>query len=256
MTEKKLKILNSNEIARGTNVFHLSKPEGFEYEPGQTIDLTLLDPKEMDAEGPVRTFSLVSAPHEPELMFATRMRDTSFKRALKNAQPGMELAWDGPYGSFIMHRNAAKPAVFLAGGIGITPFMSMVKHADHQKLPHQIYLFHSNHTPEDSPFLSDLTEFEKQNPQFHYIPTMTDLDSEANSPSYEAKRNRRGLGGGSWSGERGFVDKPMIERHVSDLSTPIYYMAGPAGFVTAMRKMLVEAKVDEDSIRFEEFPGY
>ncbi|HET6400840.1 MAG TPA: FAD-dependent oxidoreductase [Candidatus Kapabacteria bacterium] len=243
MTDKTLKILSSKEIASGTNVFHLSKPEGFEYESGQTIDLTLIDPKDMDAEGPVRTFSLVSAPHEPELMFATRMRDSAFKRALKNAPPGMELAWDGPYGSFIMHRNASKPAVFLAGGIGITPFMSMVKHAGHKKLPHQIYLFHSNHTPEDSPFLADLTEFTKQNPNFHYIPTMTDLKD---SPKQA----------GAWAGERGFVDKSMIARHVNDLSTPVYYMAGPAGFVSAMRKMLVESKVDEDSIRFEEFPGY
>jgi ferredoxin-NADP reductase len=251
MPDKTLKILSSKEIASGTNVFHLSKPEGFEYESGQTIDLTLIDPKEMDAEGPVRTFSLVSAPHEPNLMFATRMRDTAFKRALKNAQPGMELAWDGPYGSFILHKNSAKPAVFLAGGIGITPFMSMVKNAGHKKLPHQIYLFHSNHTPDDSPFLADLAQFEKQNPNFHYIPTMTDLDSEANSPSF----SRRGPGGG-WSGERGFVDKSMIERHVNDLSAPIYYMAGPAGFVSAMRRMLVESKVDEDNIRFEEFPGY
>jgi len=240
MADKKLKILRSEAIAAGTSAFHLSKPDGFEYEPGQTIDLTLINPIEMDAEGPVRTFSLVSAPHERELMFATRMRDTSFKRALKNAPPGMELAWDGPYGSFIMHRNASKPAVFLAGGIGITPFMSMLKHATHAKLPHQIYLFHSNHTPEDSPFLTDLTEFAKQNPNVHYIPTMTNMNKSSRP----------------WDGERGFVDKKMIAQHVSDLSTPIYYTAGPAGFVTAMRKMLIEAKVDEDNIRFEEFPGY
>jgi ferredoxin-NADP reductase len=239
MPDKTLKILRSEEIARGTNAFHLSKPEGFEYESGQTIDLTLVDPKEMDAEGPVRTFSLVSAPHEPELIFATRMRDSAFKRALKNSTPGMELAWDGPYGSFIMHRNPAKPAVFLAGGIGVTPFMSMTKHAAHTKLPNQIYLFHSNHTPEDSPYLADLTEFAKQNPNVRYVPTMTDLEPQK-----------------AWSGERGVIDRNMISRHVTDLKTPIYYMAGPPGFVTAMRKMLVEANVDEDNIRFEEFPGY
>src|SRR5579863_8384494 len=116
MPDKTLKILRSEKIAEATNAFHLSKPEGFEYEPGQTIDLTLLDPKDMDAEGPVRTFSLVSAPHEPELMFATRMRDSAFKRVLRNAQPGMELAWDGPYGSFILHKNSSKAAVMLAGG--------------------------------------------------------------------------------------------------------------------------------------------
>lgn len=240
MSDKKLKILRHEEIAAGTQAFHLSKPEGFEYEPGQTIDLTLIDPKEMDAEGPIRTFSLVSAPHEPELMFATRMRDSAFKRTLKNAEPGMELAWDGPYGSFILHKNSAKSAVMLAGGIGITPFMSIVKHAAHDKLPHRIYLFHSNHTPEDAPFLANLKEFEKQNPNVRYIPTMTDMDQSSSE----------------WDGERGFIGRELIERHITDLSAPIYYLAGPAGFVTAMRGMLKSAGADEDSIRFEEFPGY
>ena len=238
--EKKLKLLSSEEIAAGTSEFHLSKPEGFEYESGQTIDLYLIDPKEMDAEGPVRTFSLVSAPYEPELTFATRMRDTAFKRILKNAEPGFEMKLDGPYGSFTLHKNSAKPAVFLAGGIGITPFISMSKTAAHDHLPHEIYLFHSNHTPEDAPFQNELTALEKANPKFHFIPSMSDM-AKSSKP---------------WDAERGFIDKSMIERHVSDLSTPIYYMAGPAGIVTAMRKMLVEAKVDEDNIRFEEFPGY
>ncbi len=247
MPDKKLKLLRSEEIASGTRAFHLSRPEGFNYESGQTIDLYLIDPPEMDAEGPVRTFSLVSAPHDPELMIATRIRDTAFKRALQHAEPGTEFAWDGPYGSFIMHKNPEKPAVFLAGGIGITPFMSMIKTAEHNKLPHEIYLFHSNHTPEDAPFQNELSKHAKKNPKFRFIPTMTDLE-----PPFLKKE---GVGGG-WNGERGIVDQNMIERHVSDLYTPIYYMAGPAGFVTAMRKMLVEAKVDEDNIRFEEFPGY
>ncbi len=240
MADKKLKILRSEEIASGTRAFHLSKPEGFEYESGQTIDLYLIDPKEMDAEGPIRTFSLVSAPHEAELEFATRMRDTAFKRILKNAEPGFELTWDGPYGSFLLHKNAAKPAVFLAGGIGITPFMSMIKNAEHNKLTHEIYLFHSNHTPEDAPFHKELSELAKKNPKFHFIPAMTNMDKSSSS----------------WNGERSSIDKNMIARYVSDLSAPIYYIAGPEGFVGAMRKMLVAANVDEDNIRFEEFPGY
>ena len=248
MPDKKLKLLRSEEIASGTRAFHLSRPEGFEYESGQTIDLYLIDPPEMDAEGPVRTFSLVSAPFEHELEFATRMRDTAFKRFLKQAEPGTELTWDGPYGSFLLHKNAERPAVFLAGGIGITPFMSMIKTAEHNKLGHEIYLFHSNHTPEDAPFQRELWEHTKKNPKFRFIPTMTDLKTPIIPKDEE--------GGGEWDGERGFVDQNMIERYVSDLYTPIYYMAGPAAFVTAMRKMLVEAKVDEDNIRFEEFPGY
>ncbi|HWF45297.1 MAG TPA: FAD-dependent oxidoreductase [Candidatus Kapabacteria bacterium] len=239
MEEKRLKLLGSEEIANGTRAFHLERPQGFNYESGQTIDLTLVDPTDLDDEGPVRTFSLVSAPHEHELMFATRMRDSAFKRTIGSAAAGAELAWDGPYGSFIMHKNASKPAVFLAGGIGITPFISMVKSATHQRLPHQIYLFHSNHTPEDSPFLDELIALDHSNPNFQYIPTMTDLTDAM-----------------KWEGERGIIGKDLLERHIGDLKAPIYYMAGPPGFVTAMRKMLVDSKTDEDNIRFEEFPGY
>src|ERR1019366_3135484 len=240
MSNKKLKLLGSEEIASGTSAFYLERPDGFEYESGQTIDLTLLNPKDMDDEGPVRTFSLGSAPHDPELMVATRMRNTAFKRALKNAEPGTEFTWDGPYGSFILHKNAAKPAIMMAGGIGITPFFSMVKTAMHQRLPHQIYLFHSNHTPEDAPFLNELTAISHSTPNVLYIPTMTDLNNSSKK----------------WDGDRDFINRNLLERHVGDLSTPIYYIAGPAGFVTGMRKMLVEAKVDEDNVRFEEFPGY
>ena len=240
MSEKRLKILRSEEIAEGTQAFHLERPAGFDYMPGQTIDLYLIDPNDMDDEGPVRTFSLVSAPYEPELMFATRMRDTAFKRWLKEAKNEAELTWDGPYGSFTLHKNPAKPAVFLAGGIGITPFMSMMKAATHDKLPHQIYLFYSNNRPEDAAFQKEIAELAKQNPNLHVILTMTAMD--------KSKR--------SWDGETGFIDKAKLEKYVKDLAAPIYYIAGPPGMVAAMRTMLVGAGVDEDNIRFEEFPGY
>ena len=240
MDEKKLTFLRSEEIASGTSQFHFSRPPGFDYVSGQTIDLYLIDPKEMDAEGPVRTFSLTSAPYEAELSIATRMRDTAFKRILKNAQAGTELTWDGPYGSFTLHKNGAKPAIFLAGGIGITPFMSIIKTAMHDNLPHELYLFHSNNTPEDAPFLNVLGDFSKKHSKLHYVPTMTSMERSSKP----------------WEGERGFITKAMLEKHVSDLSTPIFYLAGPGGFVTAMRQMLAQSGVDEDNIRSEEFPGY
>ena len=240
MAEKILKILGSEEIASGTREFHLERPEGFDYVSGQTIDLYLIDPKEMDPEGPVRTFSIVSAPYEKELEFATRMRDTAFKRIIGSAPAGTEVKWDGPYGSFTLHKNAEKPAVFLAGGIGITPFMSMTKSAIHDELPHRIYLFHSNNRPEDSPFLNDLMEKSKSSSTFHYIPTMTDMAKSAMP----------------WDGERELLTKEMLERHLDDLTTPIFYIAGPPGLVTAMRTMLNNAGIDEDNVRFEEFPGY
>ena len=121
--------------------FQFEKPPGFDFKPGQSADLTLLNPSETDSEANVRTFSIASAPFEDQLMFATRMRDTAFKRSLKKMPLGTAVKMDAAIGSFTLHKNSAKPAVFLAGGIGITPFSSIVRQADHDHAPHKLYSF-------------------------------------------------------------------------------------------------------------------
>ena len=173
-------------------------------------------------------------------MIATRMRDTAFKRVLKSLPMGAPLQVDGPMGSFTLHRNAAKPAVFLAGGIGITPFRSMAHDAVAQKLPHALYLFYSNNRPEDAAFLDDLQKLADTSSTFHFVPTMTEM-----------ARSRR-----PWPGLTGFIDRQMLLGHLSNLQGPIYYSAGPPAMVAAMRQMLTSAGVDEDDIRTEEFAGY
>ncbi len=240
MPDYRVKLLNKKTVAEGTMAFSFAKPAKFDFKPGQSSDLTLLNPPETDAEGNVRTFSIVSAPSENDLTFSTRMRDTAFKRVLRDMAPGTEIKLEGPMGSFNLHKNAAKPAVLLAGGIGITPFMSMVREAARQKDPHQIYLFYSNRRPEDAAFMDELAALEKQNPNFHLIATMAEMD-KSKKP---------------WNGERGFIDAAMLNRHLSSLNGPIYYVAGPPAMVAAMREMLAKAGVDEDDIRTEDFAGY
>ncbi len=117
----KVKLKSKREIAEGTMAFYFEKPEGFVYKAGQSADCTLINPAETDAEGNTRALSLASAPYEDDLMFATRMRDTAFKRILKTMEPGTELTLDAPHGSFTLHNNVSIPAVFLTGGIGVTP---------------------------------------------------------------------------------------------------------------------------------------
>lgn len=170
-----LKLVARGPIAEGTMAFHFEKPKDFDFIPGQSVDLTLLDPPETDAEGNIRTFSIASAPFEQRITLATRMRDTAFKRVLRSAPLGLELKLDGPMGSFTLHKNAAKPAVFLAGGIGITPFSSILRHAVRERLPHKFYLFYSNRRPEDAVFLGELRALEKANPNFRFVPTMTEM---------------------------------------------------------------------------------
>ncbi|MGH2612466.1 MAG: FAD-dependent oxidoreductase [Rhabdochlamydiaceae bacterium] len=233
-----IKLIKKEEIANETMVFHWEKPEGFEFRAGQFGDFTLINPPETDDEGNTRGFSLASAPYENELINATRMRDTAFKRVLKNLPLGVEVKFDAPYGDFILHKTETTPAVFLTGGIGITPVHSIISQATHDKLPHKITLLYSNKTRKYTAFLNDLTDFAKQNPNFTFVPVMTRLKPD------------------EWGGETGHVTAQMLKKYVPDLSTPRFYLSGPAGMVATMRQILIDAKVNEDNIKTEEFSGY
>lgn len=234
------KLLSRVEVAEGTMAFHFEKPWQYDFKPGQSADVTLLNPPETDSEGNKRTLSIASSPFENQLMFITRMRDTAFKRSLKKVPLGTDVKIDSTMGSFTLHKNSAKPAVFLAGGIGITPFLSIVRQADHDRLPQKLHLFYSNRRPEDAVFIDTLEGLQKSNPNFQMICTMTAM----------AKSQR------DWKGETALINKEMLSRHLPTLNGPIYYSAGPPAMVAGMRKMLVAAGVDEDDIRTEDFAGY
>jgi ferredoxin-NADP reductase len=234
------KLKSREEVAEGTMAFHFEKPAGWTFKAGQFIDITLLEPPETDAEGNTRGFSIASAPQEETIMVATRLRDTAFKRVLKTVPLGTAVKIEGPFGNLTLHNNAARPAVMLAGGIGITPFRSILFRAAKENLPHRIFLFYSNHRPEDAPFLEALQKLEKENPNYKLIATMTDME-KSKQP---------------WDGETGPVNKEMLERYLQRAGSPIYYVAGPAGMVKGLHTMLNQAGVDDDDIRTEEFVGY
>lgn len=236
----KVKLKAREEIAAGTMAFHFEKPDGFIYKAGQFADYTLINPSETDAEGNTRGFSLASAPYEDDLMLATRMRDTAFKRVLKTMALGTELTLDAPYGSFTLHNNAAIPAVFVTGGIGVTPVRSIVLQALRGQLAQRIFVFDSNKTPEDAAFLEDLMKPHEKNPHYTFVGTMTEM----------AKSKQE------WHEETGRFTKAMLSKYINDLSLPIYYVAGPRGMVAAIRKTLSESGVNDDNIRTEEFTGY
>jgi ferredoxin-NADP reductase len=237
---QRVKIKEQREIAFNTLAFHLAKPEGFVFEAGQFIEATLIDPPETDAKGDGRAFTLASAPYEPELVIATRVRDSAFKRGLKALQVGKEINIDGPFGSFTLHQDASRPAVFLAGGIGITPFRSIILQATKDQAPHRLLLYYSNHRPEDAPFLAELQDLEKRNSQLTLIAIMT-----------QPQKSTRG-----WTGPTGRIRPELIEQHVGSMTAPVYYVAGPPGMVRGMQALLRKAGVGTESIRAEEFGGY
>lgn len=235
-----VKLISRDEVAEGTMACRLERPPGWTFKAGQAIDMTLLDPPETDSEGNTRAFSIASAPQEDTLMVATRMRDTAFKRVLRTIPIGTAMKIEGPFGNLTLHNNAAKTAVFLAGGIGITPFRSIVFRAAKEKLPHRIFLFFSNRRPEDAPFLEELQTLERENPNYKFIATMTEM----------AKSHR------PWNGETGLISKEILLKYLKHASSPIYYIAGPPGMVKGLHEALNKMEVDDDDIRTEEFAGY
>ncbi len=236
---------SKRQVAEGTYEFTFEKPEGLHFSAGQHTRMTLIKPPETDAEGDARFLTMASTPQEPDLRFAMRMRDTAFKRVLGRMQPGekviiQKLLGESPHGSFVLHDDATKPAVFIVGGIGIVPAYAMIKDATERKLPHKLFLFYSNRRPEDAPYLADLQKLAKQNPNFTLIATMTEAEKSAQK----------------WQGETGLINRALLEKYVSDPQAPIYYAAGLPEMVSAMKAMLADAGISEGSIRAEEFTGF
>lgn len=227
-------------VAEGTAAFRFKKPEGFKHRAGQWAVFSFPDPTETDGQGNARTFTIASAPHEPDIMITTRLRDTAFKRMLVKASEGAVLRIEGPGGELILHEEAARPAVFLAGGIGITPFLAIARDAAHRGLPHDITLFYSNRRQQDAAFLDEFEALERSNPRFKLVATLTGQEESAGGARFES----------------GVIDLAMLNRHLADILMPIYYLAGPAGMVAAMRKLLEGAGVKPADIRAEEFYGY
>lgn len=234
------RLIGQEEIAKGTLVFRFSKPRGFEFAAGQAVYVAIPDLKNADAKGKIRTFSIASAPQDSELEIATRQTDSSLKRYLADAPAGASLQLEGPYGDLVLHEDASRPAVFLAGGIGATPFRSMVLDATNRALPHRLFLFYSNRRLEDAAFLAELRRLENKNPRFKLIATFTEDSAVPQEGTVEPGR----------------ITAAMLSRHVGDMTVPVYYVAGTGAMVSAMEGLLKDAGVDQADVRTEKFPGY
>ncbi len=235
-----IKIKRKESVANGTMAYYFDKPDSFEFRAGQFADYTFTNPPETDAEGNTRGFSFITAPYEDELGFATRLRDTAFKRVLKSmllGEEGLEVKLDGPYGDFTLHKTSSTPAVFIIGGIGVTPIRSIVKQALYDGSGHQMTLFHANRTSMDAPFESDFQELATRHGNFHYVSVYGEEESDG--------------------AEQGRMNADILKKYVGNVQAPIYYLSGPEGMVKAIRQMLVgELAISEDNIRTEEFTGY
>jgi ferredoxin-NADP reductase len=235
MAEYQMTLVDRQRIARDTMAFWFdANGARYEFRAGQHADFVF--GCESDNS---RTFSLASSPLDKEpIMIAMRMRETTFKTALNAAAFGTKFKVSRPRGSFTLHNDVTRPAVFLAGGIGITPVRSILQSAIQERLPHKLYLFYSNREADDAAFIEELQSMTAQNPNFTLVPTITAHKTIA------------------WPYEKGHINREMLTRHLLGLNGPIYYIAGPSGMVTAMNDLLNSSGVSQDDVRTEEFGDY
>jgi len=234
------RLLSRTVVAENTLAFQFQRPRNFLFRPGQFIDLALRGLPTGGSNGLTHTFSIASSCFASDILVATRKRDSPFKRALSLLPLGNEVSIRGPMGSFVLHNDVSRPAVLLAGGIGIAPFLSMLSSAAIDKTHPPVFLFYANRYIEDAAFMDNLWDLEMSNRTFHFVPTFTRI-----APGHDG-----------WKGATGPINGQMLSKHISDLHDPIYYVAGPPGMVSGAHQTLAELAVPEENIRVEHFAGY
>lgn len=245
-------VLQERQVLQGTDILTLkiSKKEEiegkrkFEHTAGQyaffDIGSVYNDPK-----GPVRHFTIASSPTEEFILISTRIRDSPYKKKLDSLQNRTKVKVRGPLGKFTLHEDYSKPAIFLSGGIGVTPFRSMIKYATDKNLPVRIIMFDSNKNQENILFKMDFENCTNTNKNLKIIYTITEEQNVTENKE--------------WKGEKGRIDMAMLKRHLEpgDLEKSIFYLCGPPSMVKAMQEMLDQnLQVPGERIKVEEFTGY
>jgi len=232
-------VRENTEVAKGTRmvVFDLHGAE-VDFQPGQYFFVNLIDPPYEDEKGPRRHFSVVTSPNERGVLgFATRIRDTAFKRSVAELEVGAEADVEEPKGSYVLPEDTSRPFAFIAGGIGITVFRCMLTYIAENGLDHRVTLVYSNRDRESTAFFEELQALDREHDNLRVVFTM-DEDP-------------------SWEGESRRIDADLLRDHLNaDLDGYVYLVAGPPGMVEGVSEMLKESGIPEDQILPDRFSGY
>lgn len=210
----------------------LEKPAGFAFAPTQFTFLSL----ETDHGIERRPMSIASSPTRPNLEYAVRVSDSEFKRAFASLRPGDTVGVNGPFGSFLLREE--RPAVLLAGGIGITPLKGMAEYAADKRLRVPVRLVYSNRSVEEAAYSAELQVLQERNPLFRVIHTLTGEAPEG------------------WSGSLGRIATGHLADATLGLDRPVYYVCGKSEMVADTLRLLSQSGVPETDMVVEVFRGY
>jgi ferredoxin-NADP reductase len=232
-------IKEKQEVAKGTLLVTFDlRGEEVDFRPGQYFFVTLPDVGHQDEKGLRRHITVVTSPNERGVLgFATRMRDSAFKRSLRELPVGAEVEVEPPKGKFVLPEDPSRPLVFVAGGIGITVFRSMLRYIRDERLPYRVTLIYSNRDAGSTAFLDELRELERELPDLRLILTMTQ------DPS--------------WNGETRRVDAQFFKDYLgANMNELAFMVAGPPAMTEGVQHALEEAGVKEENVIAERYSGY
>lgn len=236
----KVFLIDKKKEASATWSFFFEPEKEVTYLAGQYYYFTLKKLNYPDSRGPTRHFTLSSSPTEGKLLrITTRTRESSgFKRTLHELALGTELEGEGPNGTFILDENEKGEHAFIAGGIGITPFRSMIKYKADSKIAASIHLLYSNSNLEEITFRKELEGFAKSG-QIKLSMTLTSEKPRA-----------------KWDGLTGRIDPIMIRKTFTDVHKKTFWLVGPPKMVDGVEKVLEKLKINHSQIITEKFTGY
>lgn len=221
----KLQLIGKESNGQDITSFIFKPEETLIFKPGQFLRYQIENPAP-DERGKNRFFSISSAPFEGVIKLTTKISESNgstFKKDLKKMGIGEFIEAFGPSGSFTID-EAKKNYVFIAGGIGITPFRSILLDLDQQGKPLNITLLYANKTNE-IPFKEELETLAKKHPEFKIYYVLS-------------------------------ISEDVIRSSLLPLSSPLFYISGPEPMVLNVMDMLVKIGIPKENIKRDEFPGY
>lgn len=228
------------KIAPGIFDFVFTADRPLAYRPGQYLEWTLAH-QNADRRGIRRYFTLASSPTEKEARLGVRFYadQSTYKKNLFALEPGRKIVAAALAGDFTLPKNKKQKLAFMAGGIGITPFRSMIKYLLDQDEPRPITLFYSCKNIDEVVYEEVFDEAERKL-GIRTIYTLTDAETIPNG----------------WRGEVGRADEAMIRREIPDFRERLFYLSGPRSMVCAFETLLHNLEVKRSRIKVDYFPGF
>jgi glycine betaine catabolism B len=235
-----LKLKKSFEIADGPAEFVFEQDMPMSFEPGQYLEWTLGHDK-VDSRGNRRYFTIASSPTEKELLLGVEFypESSSFKKALADMNEGDTIIASQLSGDFIMPRNKKKKLIFIAGGIGITPFRSMIKYLIDKKEKRDIVLIYANKTEDDIAY-KEILDLAAKSINLKIIYVINELKNKTIS----------------WDGRMGYVNGELILEEIKDFQERKFYISGPRAMVLSTDTVLQKLGIPSNKIKTDFFPGF